>query len=434
MDKLYLGVAREVITPELGGQLYGYRPDIFSESVADDLTATAFYFKQKDKVSLLISATVCAVSTEFSKRTLETIQQQLGISAENCILCATHTHSGPNLSGGVGWGDADTPYFESIFLPQVLSAAKKAMQSPVPVTMGVACDNSYVGINRRELTLENKIILGQNEWGSFNPRMMVISFRDEAGKTLANIIHYGAHCTAAGHCTGISRDWAGVMIDGLEEETGAITAFINGPEGDIGPRLSNGRTIGNMDLVRELGTVAARDAVKIYNQIADYKTPVLQVGAKVCEAPLKPRMPLEEAQAMYEKYKERTVNMSGRMRYIAQQVIRAYEQGEPEEKAVSFSQTVIALDNVVFVAFPYELFSEIGLRIDKAFPGAQILSIINGNGSGSYFVTQDAICRGGYEVNYFLYGAVQGYCEDADWHLINNTVENVKAVIGEKTV
>lgn len=431
MDKLYFGVAREIITPELGGQLYGYRPDIFSESVADDLTATAFYFKQGDKVSLLISATVCAVSTEFSQRTLDAIQQQLGILKENCILCATHTHSGPNLSGGVGWGDADTPYFETIFLPQVLSAAKKAMLSPVPVTVGTAWGNSYVGINRRELTLENKIILGQNEWGSFNPRMLVISFRDEAGKNLANIIHYGAHCTAAGHCTEISRDWAGVMIDGLEEETGAITAFINGPEGDIGPRLSNGKTIGNMDLVRELGAIAARDAISVYNQIAEYKTPELRVCANVCQAPLKPRMPLEEAQAMYEKYKERTVNMSGRMRHVALEIIRAYEQNRPEEEAVSFLQTAIALDNVVFVAFPYELFSEIGLRIDKAFPNAQILSIINANGSGAYFVTQDAICRGGYEVNYFLYGKVQGYREDADWYLVNNTVDNIKKIMQE---
>lgn len=433
MEKLQLGVAREIITPKIGGQLYGYRPDIFSESVADDLTATAFYFRQGSKQCLLISATVCSVDTKLSQRILGDIERQLGIARENCILCATHTHSGPNLSGDVGWGDIDMEYADEIFQPRVLSAAKKAMQAIVPVTVGTAWDNSYVGINRRELTLDNKIILGQNEWGSFNPRMMVISFLDEAGKNVANIIHYGAHCTAAGHCVEISRDWAGVMIDGLEAATGGITAFINGPEGDIGPRLSNGRTIGNMDLVRELGAVAARDAISVYNQIADYKTLELQVCANICQAPLQPRMLQEEAQAMYEKYKERTVNMSGRMRHVALEILRAYEQGEPEEKAVSFSQTAIALGNTVFVAFPYELFSEIGLRIDKAFPEAQILPIINANGSGAYFVTQDAICRGGYEVNYFLYGAVQGYREDADWHLIKNTVENIKTIMPEET-
>ena len=54
MDKLYLGVAREIITPEIGGQLYGYSADVFSESIADDLTVTAYYFKQGNKEALII--------------------------------------------------------------------------------------------------------------------------------------------------------------------------------------------------------------------------------------------------------------------------------------------------------------------------------------------------------------------------------------------
>ena len=38
---LTLGVGRRVITPPVGSNLYGYRPDVISESVHDDLTATA---------------------------------------------------------------------------------------------------------------------------------------------------------------------------------------------------------------------------------------------------------------------------------------------------------------------------------------------------------------------------------------------------------
>ena len=56
---------------------------------------------------------------------------------------------------------------------------------------------------------------------------------------------------------------------------------------------------------------------------------------------------------------------------------------------------------------------------------------VRGDGSEGYFITQDAICRGGYEVNYYLYGNVQSYCEDADWHLIRETVENLNTIIME---
>ena len=47
---LFLGTAREIITPKIGACLYGYKPDWHSTSVADDLTAIAFYFKSEEKV------------------------------------------------------------------------------------------------------------------------------------------------------------------------------------------------------------------------------------------------------------------------------------------------------------------------------------------------------------------------------------------------
>jgi hypothetical protein len=118
------------------------------------------------------------------------------------------------------------------------------MRAPVAVRLGVAAQNSYIGVNRRELTLGNRIILGQNPWGPFNPEMTVLSFCDLEGKNIANIVHYGMHGTCAGINHEISRDWSGVMIDALEDASDGITAFFNGPEGDVGPRLTNGATTG----------------------------------------------------------------------------------------------------------------------------------------------------------------------------------------------
>ena len=61
MKDLKLGVGRSVITPEVGCHLCGYRPDILSESVADDLTATALYFRQGERQVLLVSLTQAGV-------------------------------------------------------------------------------------------------------------------------------------------------------------------------------------------------------------------------------------------------------------------------------------------------------------------------------------------------------------------------------------
>ena len=433
MEPLYLGVARKIITPEVGGRLYGYRPDIYSDEIADDLTLDAFYFKQGDTVALLINATLCALATDLCDDLRREIESRFGIPAAAISLSAIHTHSGPCLTGGAaGWGDRDVEYIEKIFRPQVLAAVADAMESPVQVEMGVAKGNSLVGINRRELTLENKIVLGQNPWGPFNPRMTVLSFRTPEGETVANFVHYGCHATSAGPNTQVTRDWPGPMIDALEEKTGGITAFFNGPEGDVGPRITNGKTVGDktMKYVYELGEVAAKDATAIYDKIESYTTPELSVAAATCCIPLRPRISREEAEAMYEEFKDRTVNMTALKKATALRVMESYDRGDKDQESFSFGQTVVKLGDWVLVGFPYELFSEIGMRIDRAFPGTEILPVVNTNGSYAYFVTQDTICRGGYEISQFLYRNLQAYCEDADYRLVLATIENLEPMVG----
>ena len=176
MEQLCLGVARSIITPKIGSQLYGYRPDLFSTSVADDLTATALYFRQADRQALMVSVTVCEIHNDLIATLLDTIEHELGIPRNCCQLHATHTHSGPNTTGAFGWGDIDREYCDTIFIPKVLSAAREAVKDPQPVRVGTACGDSFVGINRDELKSDNKIILGQNPWGCFDPKMTVISF------------------------------------------------------------------------------------------------------------------------------------------------------------------------------------------------------------------------------------------------------------------
>ena len=137
MEKLYLGVAREIITPEIGSQMYGYRPDIFSESVADDLTVTAFYFRQGDVQALMLSITVCLIQTELAGQITARIEKEFGIPREACMLSATHTHSSPNTAGQTGWGDIDNTYCDGIFIPGILKAVERAMADPVYSREGI---------------------------------------------------------------------------------------------------------------------------------------------------------------------------------------------------------------------------------------------------------------------------------------------------------
>lgn len=425
MAQLHLGIGREIITPMVGGTLYGYRPDLFSTAVNDDLTATAFLFRQDSTTVLMVNLTICEMQTALAAHIRERIEAQYGIPAAHCLLCATHTHSAPNVAGTAGWGDIDVSYCEEIFVPAILRAVATACDTLQPVKMAVATGNSLVGVNRREFTEDNRITFGQNPWGCIDTQMTLLSFCNTAGEVVANMIHYGAHGTAAGANTEITRDWSGIMVDALEAESG-VTAFFNGTMGDIGPRISNGQTVGNLHYVRELGDIAARDALAIYRTLGDYQDVTLAVSATTLSIPLKARIPQEEAAAQYALCSENSINVDELKRIHLEDVLHSYESGYTDVAAYSLPQTVVALGDVVFASFPFELFSEIGLRCDRAIPNKTVRVLSNVNGYEGYFVTEDALCRGGYEVDMFRYCHLQPFADDADYHLMKQTVQHIK--------
>lgn len=424
-NKLFTGVGRKDITPEIGGQLFGYRPDLYSDGINDPLTTTAFAFTCGKVKALMVTVSVCLLDNEIADFFRNTISEKYNIPKSNILISATHTHTGPSTINMPGWGGIDRPYYEQILKPQVFAAIDDAVNSQEEVTVGVGLGKSKVGINRRRLNIANYADLGQSKWGPYNPEMAVISFKNKDNKIIGNIIHYGCHGTVAGHSTKISRDWSGVMTDALEAETGAVTAFFNGPEGDVGPRISNGGTVADITYVEEVGSIGAKDAVRIFKTITDFKPATISTVTNTVELPYAKRISYEEAIKGCEKYTLESINCDKQMAVYYNKVKASYENGYEEKTSFLLEQNCIRIGNVAFVGFPYELFSVIGMRIDEQIKDLKVLSLSNANGSSGYFPTQDQMCRGGYEIKMFKYNDVQSFTDDADFHLILGTLETL---------
>lgn len=422
---LKLGVARKDITPQVGGHLFGYSPDLCSTSLHDPLDVTALVFGSGKEIIAWISATVCLLSNQLVDEIHAKIQEKTGICGDNIIISATHTHSGPNLAGMVGWGDVDRPYYENVFLPQLLAAVEEAMASMVPVQVGIAAGESQVGVNRRQRK-EDRVVLGQNPWGPYDPTMTVISFRNEEEKPVANIVHYGCHGTCAGKYTAISRDWPGVMVDAMEAATGATTIFINGPEGDVGPRISNGKTTGNdrMKYVVELGQKAAEDAIRVYRSIDSYTDMEMEICKGAIRIPLRPRISREEAKVGLKEFFGNTRNLGAKQAAYYQKVLDSYDNGYEEQPDLPLRQWLLHLGDTVIFTTGCELFSEIGMRIKSMSPHRVLCAAVS-NGNDSYFTTDSELCMGGYEVGSFLTNHIQPFAEHADWHFIKETLRNM---------
>lgn len=429
---LHLGVSRKDITPAVGGNLYGYYPDLYSTELHDPLDVTALVLAWGETKVAIVSATVCLVHNQLADEIRAKIETKTGIRADNVILAATHTHTGPNTGGAFGWGDIDKSYCEEIFTPQILAAVEEAMGVMVPVQVGIATGESQVGINRRQL-LEDRVTLGQNPWGPYDPTMTVLSFRSE-DKVVANIVHYGCHGTSAGHYTAISRDWPGIMVDALETVSGGTTVFLNGPEGDVGPRITNGKTIGDdgMKYVIELGQKAAEDAIRVYRGITSYKDLDMEIHRGAIRIPLSHRISKEEAEAGLAEFAGRDRNLGAKKAHYYRAVLESYENGYEEQPDVLLRQWLLRLGDTVIVTTGCELFSEIGLRI-KTGSDYRVLTVALANGSDGYFATDSQLCLGGYEIGSFLTDHLQPYAAHADWHFVKETLRNMEETLGGHT-
>lgn len=420
------GAAREDITPPVGTLLYGYVPDSVSTSVHDGLEAVCAAFAQGDVKVLLVTISVGDFGTALCDELRARIGKENGLPAGRVVIAATHTHSAPNVSGIEGWGDIDRGYVDSILFPRVCEACRRALDDLQPAELAIGTAESKVGINRRQQYRDGSIGLGQNPWGCFDPEMTVLALRNRDNKKgIINIIHYGCHGTAAGNNREISRDWPGIMTDRLTAETGTLSAFFNGTVGDVGPRLTNGWTTGDIKHVEELGGVAAADAVRAYRNAGVYKTGDLRLFEGVVSVPRKPLPPVDVLRQKLAAYSEpeKLINIS-RLEYAYYRAaMDEYEAGcPPYEREFCFGQTLISLGDVVFVPFPFEMFSEIALRLRAYSPFRHTLTLSNANGYNAYLPTEDQLVRGGYEVACFRFSSAHPLADNADQILIDRTL------------
>ncbi|MCL2833751.1 MAG: hypothetical protein FWD78_11325 [Treponema sp.] len=421
---LSAGVSREIITPKVGSYLFGYHDHLVSHSVNDQLTVTALALESGNVKTVLLSATVCLIDTDLADKIRARIGKALGIPAQNIILSATHTHTGPRTDGFSKWGTIDTEYCDNIFIPKCVRAARTAMENRLAAIAGVGTTESMVGINRRQLLPDGCVILGQNPNEVYDSTMTVIAFNGTDKKPLANLVHIGAHCTAAGICGEISRDWAGAMTDRLEAETGAVSMFFNGTAADIAPRIPNGRSSGkSIQYAMELGGLAGIDAVRAYKSIKTFREESVSLASGNIELAFLPPIPQDSIPARIEATKNSTWKGWNFEKYSLEQLNALYKTGDPGPQSLQYTQTIVRIGDTVIIPYPFETCTEIGLRLRSYSQFAHTLLFSCTNGSNSYLPAQSQLCRGGYEVESFRWFRPRQLPDNTDTLLIEQNLK-----------
>ena len=237
-----IGFAKADVTPRVGVELSGFGPFVLRRSVGvrDRLWARAMAVEQGGRRQILVSCDLIGVQDWITRRVRELVREKTGLAPECLMLHTTHTHSGPNTGGYVGWGAPDQPYLE--ILPQRIAqacfAALDNLQEAELSRAVVPCEG--IGLNR-QYDKDSPALADvlREEWRPSKPEMTDTACQvlkaTASGKLIGFVSYFGCHpvvCCAETHY--IHGDYCGVATNLIEREhPGSVGLFLQGANGDV---------------------------------------------------------------------------------------------------------------------------------------------------------------------------------------------------------
>jgi len=266
-EGLKAGVARVSITPaeaglptQLGG--YGERAGKPAEGVHDTINAKAIVFEFGGQRAALVTLDICTMTRCLTEEAIAAAAVP-GLSYENVLMVATHTHAGTEGLSMERRNQAGNPHIglfdEKVLLftrDRVAQAMKEAAANLRPVTVGA-------GVQRIEGMNRNR----RHEGDPTDEDMTILRLDTEDGKPYVVLVNYTAHPTiSVPETMMISCDWPGFMARTVQDLVpGVECLYTNGSEGDVAPRGYTGGSRYEMmeNYGRKLGILAAALAESI---------------------------------------------------------------------------------------------------------------------------------------------------------------------------
>ncbi len=228
---LRAGWGKANITPPAPGPMAGYgnRWGKPYESVHDSVYVRAVFLDNGLTQAAIVAADLLIVPptvTEALKKRLPTV----GLTFEQVYLGATHSHCsiggwGDTITGELFAGDYDPAVVERI-ADAMIQAIQRAKSSRQTVEAGYMQVQDTTDIRNR-LTGERATI---------DPWVRNLMLRGADGRT-ALLSSYAAHSTTLGSSTmSLSRDYAGALVDSLEDGEADFALFLAGAVGSMGPQ------------------------------------------------------------------------------------------------------------------------------------------------------------------------------------------------------
>jgi hypothetical protein len=407
---LRAGASKVNITPPLGVKLIGSK-GYPSDSILDDLYAKALVLSDGETTLAIVSVDLLYSPLEdITEPVRDIITEKTGIPARNILVCATHTHSGPEVfrrskllpEKQTNVDDINQFYLGSLIrkIAGSVSIAYNNMQdssrkAESRVKIGAAKGGlPEIIYNRRprrpdgkvemaftlpeEITATRKIVRDgegnvkvtftvpdkELEFGPVDPEVCVLRVEDMNGGIVASLVNFGCHPVSIyPHLnTSISADYPAYTTKVVEKMEGGICLYALGLAGNIvpiqrgvEPRKQIGKAIGG-EALRKMQFVATNGDVTLKALKKDVRFPAKKPSSS-----------------------EEPTDADKTAEYITTEI------------------QVLRLGDIYILGLPGEVLVEVGLEIKRRAGLEKLFVISICNDSIGYVCQSGAYDEGGYE-------------------------------------
>jgi len=371
MSTFKAGVAKVNITPFLGCPMAGYSSrDHGSETINDELYSKALVLSDGETKLAIITNDLIGIDDGFVRRTRELIEDAAGIPKSNVLICASHTHFGPEIrpeedATVKGPDDEFDLAYVAVLQRKMATAVQLADQNLQDAKIGVGKGyTDKLSFNRHTIRPDGTAVTNYRMpvnkedfiFGPIDPEVGVVRVDSANGKPIATLINFACHpVCSVDRMYAISADYPGYAMKSIEREIGGICMFTLGCAGNIVPIEREGIS------KKKVGVSLAAEAIKTWQWLNFTDSIELKSMQKIIELPLKK------------------------------------SKNDKETREVEIQ--LLKIGDLGLVGLPGEIFVEIGTAIKEQSRIENLFVVSQANGSSGYVPIAVAYDQGGYESN-----------------------------------
>jgi len=388
------GCGRVEITPPLGITLIGSKGQA-SDAVRDGLFAKAMVLSDGTTTVAIVSADLLYTPLEdITNPVRALVRERTGIPEKNIMVCATHTHSGPEVftrskvpsEGRLEASRIDQSYCR-VLVSKIADSVQLAHRNMQDVRIGAAIGSLPEFLfNRRPRTADGQVKMAftvpeavaatrrletdrdgrvhavfdlpqeetAREFGPIDPAVLAFRMEDSHGRLVGSLIGFGCHpvCIYPFLSTTISADYPGGATHVVEQAEGGTSLFLLGLAGNAVPLRRDVKPC------EQLGKALGGEALKRLQMAAASSDVVLRSATREITLPCK-----------------------------------------ADSKVASFTTEiqVLTLGDTCILGLPGEILVEVGLAIKDKAPVKNLFIATLANDVVGYVPHRQAYQEGGYE-------------------------------------